>query len=63
MDFGARGIYLVSELFRDFEPLVVVVDGEREVSQQVVDVAQVSAGSALGSLVANLFHQDHVLEI
>ena len=41
----------------------MVVDGEREVSQQVVDVAQVSAGSALGSLVANLFHQDHVLEI
>ena len=39
----------------------MVVDGEGEVSEEVVDVAQVAASPTLRSFVTNLLHQDYVL--
>lgn len=38
---------LVTELLGNCESLAVICDGLREVTQQIVSVAQVTAGSAL----------------
>ena len=41
----------VSELLGNLEPLLVVVNCLGEVSQQIVNISEVSAGSALGGTI------------
>ena len=51
----------VAELLGNLEPLLVIVNSFREVSQQIVDISQVSAGSALGcSILQSKIELDRV---
>ena len=51
----------VTKLTSYFKPLLMKMDGAREIPQQIMDVAEVSASSALRSSVANFHHQSHIL--
>lgn len=54
---------LVSEVARYLQPLRVVSDGAREVSEQVAGVAQVAARPAHGLPVAKAAHQLQILSV
>ena len=41
----------VSELLGNLQSLLVIVDSLREVSQQIVNISEVSAGPALGGAI------------
>ena len=41
----------VSELLGNLQSLLVIVDSLREVSQQIVNISEVSAGTALGGAI------------
>ena len=51
----------VTKLTSYFQPLLMKMDCAREIPQQIMDVAEVSAGAALRSSVTNFHHQSHVL--
>ena len=58
--FG-RTCSAVTKLASYFKPLLMKMDGTREIPQQIMDVAEVSACTALRSSVANFHHQSHIL--
>ena len=51
----------VPEFTGNFKSLLMKMNGSREIAQQVVDVAQVATGPALGRAISDFHHQAHVL--
>ena len=51
----------VTKFSRYFQPLLMEMDGSREIPQQIMDVAEVTARTALRCTVTNFNHQSHVL--
>lgn len=53
----------VSKLPRNGESFFVILDGLSEITQQVMGVAQIAAGPALGRYVAQFAHQSQVFPV
>ena len=51
----------VTKFSRYFQPFLMEMDGSREIPQQIMDVAEVTARSSLRRTVTNFNHQSHVL--
>jgi len=51
----------VAELLCDLQSFVVMMNGQRKVAQEVMNIPEIAASSTLGRLISNLLHEDGVL--